>query len=283
MRDEIPYEYRAAILRGALYLSTAIMVVITGFPLYWMAQNSLKNREAILEGWSLFPAISELTLANFSMLTQGNILQFVLNSVFVSIGTVVVTVLVSLVAGYGLARFKFRGKVNFARFLLFGYMFSPIVLSIPLFMLWRQVGLLDTRPGLVIALSAVGMPFGVWLMWKYIQALPVSLEESAWVAGASQWRAFVDVIVPQTKSSMIAVALFAFSISWNNFTYAEILLPSNEKTTFPPGLLRYVEATPGAGFNELMAVSLALTLPPFLFAYFLQSYLLEGFSVRAEG
>jgi multiple sugar transport system permease protein len=235
----------------------------------------------MLEGLSLFPTPEIFTFDNFGLLLNETVRTYIINSVLVAAGTIVVVVSISLISAYGLSRFRFRGRVNFARFLLFGYMFSPIVLGIPLYMIWRDLQLLDTRYGLVIALSAVALPFSVWLMWKYMQTIPIEYEETAWVEGASRWRAFRDVIVPQCRPPMVAVSLFAFAISWNNFTYPFLLVPSDAKTTFPPGLLRYISTSPELGHNEIMAVCLALTIPPFLFAYFLQSYILTGFTVRA--
>jgi multiple sugar transport system permease protein len=125
------------------------------------------------------------------------------------------------------------------------------------------------------------MPFAVWLMWKYMQTLPESMEESAWMAGAPRWRGFVDVILPQTKPALIANALFAFAIAWNDFTFAQILLPKNESTTLPPGLLRLVHSSYQTGFGDFMAVGFLMTFPAMLFAYFLQSYMLEGFQIRS--
>jgi multiple sugar transport system permease protein len=118
-------------------------------------------------------------------------------------------------------------------------------------------------------------------MWKYIQTIPQSMEESAWVDGASRWRSFRDVVVPQCRPAIIAAALFAFALAWNDFTLAEILLPAAEKTTFAPGILRIIGRRTFLPEAQIMAVSLAMTLPPLIFAYFMQSYLLKGFEIRS--
>lgn len=277
----IPPEYRTTIFRVTLAISSVVIFLVGIFPLYWMAQSAFKTRQAILEGVSFFPTPATFTLGRFSILTSGDVSTYIFNSVVVTIGTIIMVVLISLLAGYGLARFDFKGKVNFARFLLFGYMFSPIVLALPLYLIWDTVGLLNTRIGLILALTSLSMPFGVWLMWKYMQTIPDAMEERAWLEGASRFRGFIDVIVPQTKPAIIANALFAFAIAWNDFTFAKILLPANEKTTFPPGVMRIVRSSYETSYGELMAVALLMTVPPLLFAFFLQSYLLKGFQIRS--
>jgi len=267
---------------NVLLYGSALLIAFVGlFPLYWMAQSAFTTRSELLSGVSAFPWGDAFTLANFQVLTSGRVPTYVYNTVVITVGTIVVVDVVALIAGYGLARFDWRQKVNFARFLLFGYMFSPIVLGLPLFLIWRDLGLLNTHLGMIVALSAVSMPFSVWLMWKYIQTIPEAQEETAWVAGASRWRSFRDIVMPQTRPAMIATSLFAFAIAWNDFTFAEILLPSQEKTTFAPGILRLIRQGYEISFAEIMAVSLVMVVPPLLFAYFLQGYLLRGFEIRS--
>jgi multiple sugar transport system permease protein len=263
-------------------ISAAIFVVVGVFPIYWMLQASLTTRErASSSGISWFPTPETFTLSNYEVLTNPDVALYVINSIVVTLGTIILVVLISLIAGYGLARFNMPQKENFARFLLLGYLFSPIVLGVPLYLIWQNLGLLNTRLGLIIALTAISMPFAVWLMWKYIQTIPEAMEESAWVAGASRWQGFRDIIIPQTQPAIIAAALFAFALAWNDFTFAQILLPANEASTFAPGVFRLIQRGYDIARVDVMAVSMAMTLPPLIFAYFMQSYLLKGFQIRS--
>lgn len=263
-------------------ISAAIFVVIGVFPVYWMLQASLTTRErASSSAVSWFPTPETFTLENYEVLTNPDVALYVINSIVVTLGTIILVVLISLIAGYGLARFNMPQKENFARFLLLGYLFSPIVLGVPLYLIWQNLGLLNTRVGLILALSAISMPFAVWLMWKYIQTIPEAMEESAWVAGASRWQGFRDIIIPQTQPAIIAAALFAFALAWNDFTFAQILLPANEASTFAPGVFRLIQRGYDIARVDVMAVSMAMTLPPLIFAYFMQSYLLKGFQIRS--
>jgi multiple sugar transport system permease protein len=275
------FRVREWLFAAALYGSAAVILFVGVAPLYWMAQTAFTDRATILAGVSAFPTASSFTVENFWVLSSGSVPLFLLNSALVTTGAVVGVVTISTVAGYGLSRFGFPHKENFARFLLFGYMFSPIVLGLPLFLIWRDLGLLNTRFGLSVALTAISLPFTVWLMWKYMQTIPESMEESAWIAGASRWQSFWHVILPQTKPAMIACSLFAFAIAWNDFTLAQILLPDEDRTTFAPGLLRLITQSYEVAWGELMAVSLLITLPPLVFAFFLQEYLLQGFKIRS--
>ncbi|ELY88828.1 carbohydrate ABC transporter permease [Natrialba taiwanensis] len=278
----LSYETRDRLYHLALYGSAALFSAVILFPIYWMVQNAFTDSQTVITEFSWLPSPETVTLDNFSVLAAGAVPRYVINTIVVTAGTIVVVVGVSLVAGYGMARFRFRYKESFAQFLLLGYMFSPIVLGLPLYLIWSEIGLLNAQIGLVIALSSISMPFAVWLMWKYIQTIPESMEESAWIAGASRWRTFWDVVVPQTKPAIVACALFAFAIAWNDFTFAQILLPSQESTTFAPGIMRLIDQGGYTSWGDIMAVSLLMTVPPLLFAYFLQEYLLKGFEVRTR-
>lgn len=278
----LSYEAEDKLFARLKQISAVIFVVVGVFPVYWMFQASLTSRARASSGAiSWFPTPETFTLNNYEVLTNPDVALYVINSIVVTLGTIILVVLISLIAGYGLARFNMPQKENFARFLLLGYLFSPIVLGVPLYLIWQNLGLLNTRLGLIIALTAISMPFAVWLMWKYIQTIPEAMEESAWVAGASRWQGFRDIIIPQTQPAIIAAALFAFALAWNDFTFAQILLPSNEASTFAPGVFRLIQRGYDIARVDVMAVSMAMTLPPLIFAYFMQSYLLKGFQIRS--
>ncbi len=277
----LSYDGETRLFEALKLISTAIVVFVGAFPIYWMAQTSFTQYQVVIQRVTVFPVPDIFSLSNYQVLLEPQMVRYLFNTTVVAIGTIVTVVIISLVAGYGLSRLEFPQKENFARFLLLGYLFSPIVIGIPLYQIWRSIGLLRTRVGLILALSAISMPFAVWLMWKYIQTIPEAMEESAWVDGASRWRSFRDVVVPQCRPAIIAAALFSFAIAWNDFTFAEILLPTSETTTFAPGILRTINQSQFLPDAYVMAVSLAMTLPPLLFAYFMQSYLLKGFEIRA--
>jgi multiple sugar transport system permease protein len=277
----IPVDIREKIHDYSVWISGAVIFVVGLFPIYWMAQSAFNRQTTLGQEISFFPGPADFTLRNFEVVTNDAILNYAINSAIITFGTIITVVVVSLIAGYGLARFDFWGKVNFARLLLLGYLFSPIVLALPLFLIWDRTGLLNTHIGVIIALSAISMPFAVWLMWKYIQTIPLSMEESAWISGAPRWRGVKDIVFPQTMPAIMANGLFSFALAWNDFTFSEILLPSDAARTLPPGLLHQVNTSQATTPAELMGAGLLMTLPPLIFAYFLQSYLLKGFEIRS--
>jgi len=277
----VPFKQQAAIYKAGLYISASIIAFVMGLPIYWMFQSSLRTRASIQSGITqFFPTMSTFTIERYTILFNPVVRTYIVNSVIVTVGTVLLVVVISLISGYGLARFDYRFKVNFARILLTGYMFSAIVIGLPLFLIWKRVGLVNNPLGLILALSAGAMPFCVWVMWKYIQTIPSSLEESAWMAGASRWRGFVDIVLPQCAPGLIAVALFSFAIAWGDFTYAQILMPAQEAQTFPVGILRLINQGYATTWGDILAAGFFMSIPPLIFAYFLQSYLLKGFELR---
>jgi len=184
----LSYDGETRVSEALKLVSTAIIVLVGAWPIYWMTQLAFTQYETVESAVTVFPTPDIFTFDNFNVLTDPEMYTYMFNTVVVAIGTIVTVVLVSLIAGYGLARLEFPQKENFARILLIGYLFSPIVIGIPLYQIWQNIGLLGTRFGLIIALSAISMPFAVWLMWKYIMTIPEAHEEAAWVDGASGQR-----------------------------------------------------------------------------------------------
>jgi multiple sugar transport system permease protein len=159
-------------------------------------------------------------------------------------------------------------------------MFPPILLAIPMFLLWREIGVMDTYIGLILAETAISLPFSLWLMWKFFQTVPYSLEESAITAGASRFRAFYDVALPMSKPGMIAVAVFSYAVSWNAYTMPKVLMVTETKWPLTIGIHSLTQQQT-VYWGQVMAASALVILPAFVFVYFLQKYLLRGF--RAGG
>ncbi|MFC6989703.1 carbohydrate ABC transporter permease [Haloplanus sp. GCM10025708] len=171
-------------------------------------------------------------------------------------------------------------KRTFARTILFGYMFPAILLAIPMFIFWRQLGWINSFIGLIFADTAVSLPFSLWLMWKFFQTVPYSLEESAYMNGATRFRAFYEIALPMAKPGMVAVAVFSYAIAWNEFTIPSVLMVSSDKWVLTIGLYSFTVQN-SILWGQLMAASAMTIIPSFLFVFFLQKYLLRGF--RAGG
>jgi multiple sugar transport system permease protein len=248
------------------------------FPVYWMAISSLKSDVDLMSrDLSYIPTAP--TLANFdAVLRFTDFVVFFTNSIVAAIGCIVITVVVSVLGGYGLARARMRGKIVIARVLLVSYMFSPLMLAIPLYILGRHVGVLNTYFGLILSHLSMALPFAIWIMWKFFQAIPISYEEAAWTDGASPLRALVDIVLPMAAPGMAAVAVFAFAVSWGDFTMAAILMPDSNMWTVSVGMMTFIDQH-SVHWGMIMAGAVLVAAPPLLLVYFLQRYLILGLRV----
>jgi multiple sugar transport system permease protein len=257
-------------------------VIVVGFPTYVMLKASIQPELELFSNTFLFVPRSP-TLGNFAgLFTETSFARFYLNSIVAALGTMVISVVSATLAGYSLTRFSFPGKKRLAQSVLFSYMFPPLLLALPMFMIWRDLQLLNSYPGIILAHSAHALPFDIWLMWKFFQTVPISYEESAWIYGASRLRAMRDVAIPMALPGIIAVSIFSFAISWSDFTFANLLLTQESMKTLPIGMLGFIEQQ-AVNWGLIMSASVMMALPAFLLVYFLQSYLLRGFSVGGLG
>lgn len=279
----IPYQQKQKIRKYGLYALVVVTCLVFMFPVYWMVVASVQPYDSIIRNPTWFPidVVSLLTIESYvNVFVNRNFERWYLNSIVVAIISILVTVAASTLAGYGLTRVQFRGRKMFARLILFSYMFPPILLAFPQYQIWRQIGWLNTYQGIAIAHIALSLPFGMWMMWKFFQTVPVSLEESAQMAGASRFRAFYEVALPMAKPGMVAVAVFSYAVAWNEFTMPSILLVNNESWVLTIGLFSFTMQNQVL-WSQLMAASTLTVIPSFIFVYFLQKYLLRGF--RAGG
>ena len=272
---ELPYQSQKKIKNILQNFLLAIGLALILFPLYWMLASSLFHPDNMFTlPMPLFPW--NPTLSSYAAVLETEVVQWYINTVIVAAGIVLLTTTAATLGGYGLARLDIPYKTSFARLILFGYMFPPILLSIPMYIFWRQLGLINSLPGIILAQTATTLPFSLWLMWQFFQTVPYSLEESAMVGGSSRFRAFVDVALPMAKPGMIAVSIFSFAIAWGAYTIPSILLTDSSKWVLTLGLASFTEAE-SVLWGQIMAASTLLVLPTFIFVYYLQKYILEGF------
>lgn len=279
----MPYQDRLQARRIGLYAVILVTCVLMMFPMYWMLIASIQPYDNIVQDptWFPFDVLLSLDVNSYiSVFVDRNFGRWYFNSVLVAAVTIITTVITSTLAGYGLTRVRFRGRKTFARLILFSYMFPPILLAFPQYQIWRRIDLLNSYVGISIAHIAISLPFSMWMMWKFFQTVPIAYEESAWMNGASQFESFKDVAIPMAKPGMVAVAIFTFAVSWNDFTMATILLPDSSMQTLPPAVQTFVEQN-YVYWGQIMAASTLMSIPPFLLVYKLQESILEGF--RAGG
>lgn len=275
----IPNSLQKRLGNIGLYTIALLVIVFVLTPLYMMVIVAVQSPATLFSGGqvTLFP--STLSLENFkTLIDRTATVSYFVNSLIVTSATVVLSTTLAVVSGYSLTRFDVTGKSLFARVVLFSYMVSPIVLAIPLYVIFFRLGLLNRYVAAVLAVTAIAAPFSIWLMWQYFQNIPIAYEESAWTRGASRWRTVRDVVLPLARPGYISVAIFSFSVAWNDFTMMKVVLTDQSLYPLTVGSeLIFQEFF--IGWGEQMAMMTIMSAPPFLVAAFLQNYLLQGFNL----
>jgi multiple sugar transport system permease protein len=264
---------------AGVYLTAFLVTVFVVTPLYVMLVISVQSPQTLFSGGDVTLFTTQLTVENFrTLLDRTQTATYLVNSLVITAASVLISTLLAVVSGYTLTRFELSGKSLIARIVLFSYMVSPIVLAIPLYVIFFRLGLLNRYVSAVLAISAISAPFSIWLMWQYFQSIPIAYEEAAWTRGASRWRAVRDVVLPLARPGYISVAIFSFSVAWNDYTMVKVVLSDQSLYPLTVGsTLIFQEFF--IGWGEQMAMMTVMSMPPFLVAAFLQNYLLQGFDL----
>ena len=258
----------------ALYGAGLALLLGAAFPLVWMLSTALKPSDEIFATPRLVPL--RPTLDNFLRLfADTSFLVFFRNSVAVAGATVVLTLAVSALGAYSLTRYRFRGREAVASLILLTYMFAPIMIIIPFYILVKQLGIVNTRLALVLSYTTFCLPFCLWVLRAFFQSIPLELEEAALVDGASRGRTVWYVVLPLALPGLIAAAIFTFIPAWNDFLFALVLITSEELKTLPVGVNDLFNATI-VDWGMIMAAGVMITAPAVVFFAAVQRYLVQG-------
>ncbi len=263
------------IVRAAVYGAAIMLVVICGFPLLWMLLTSIKPDREILSLVPTFWTDSPHLHAYERLFTKTKFLTYFRNSIFVAGCTTILTITVGSLAAYGLTRFRFRGKEFIAAILLLTYMFAPIMIVVPFYIMMRTAGLSNSLFGLILAYTAFSLPFCLWLLRSFFQSIPIDLEEQAMVDGATRPQAVLYVVMPLALPGIIAVSIFTFIVAWNDYLFARVLIGLDDLKTLPLGLQDLYESST-LDWGMIMAAGVMITIPSLLFFLFVQRYLIAG-------
>jgi multiple sugar transport system permease protein len=252
----------------------AIYLIPVLFPFYWMLKSALETPADVYKPrlW-----LGGFTLENFdALLRTTNFLVTAANSLKAAVISSIIVVVCSGLGGYALARTDIPRKALIAQIVLFSYMFPEVLLGIPFFALFQKLGLLNSIWGLAIAHVTLSLPFGLWLMWQFYQALPKSYEEAAEIDGASKFQTFLLVMVPLSIPALTAVFIFAFAASWNDFVLGLMLIRDDQKFTLPIAMSLFVQQME-LNWAVIQAANFLLALPGLLLVLFGRKYLVRGF------
>lgn len=257
------------ILHGSLLLAS----LLTTFPFLWMVSASfMPSGEASTFPPKFIPR--EITFAQYRLLFDRlNVGRYFLNSLILAIAVSVVSLFVNSLAGYVFAKFHFRGKRPLLVFLLASMIIPSQVTMLPVFLLLKQVGLLNSYWGII--LPGMASIFGIFLISQYLKSLPDSLIEAARVDGASDFQIYWQVVLPLAKPVLVTLALFTFMGTWNDFMWPLIVMTKESMFTLPVALANlsgeYVQDT------ELMMAGSVITIIPVLVVFLvLQKYYIQG-------
>ena len=267
---------RPSLGRAAVRYGGGIALLLVGaFPLFWMLSTSLKpSAEVFATPPRLIPG--HATLENFRRLfADTSFGLFFQNSLVVSFTTVLLTLVVSAMGAYGLTRYAFRGRELVAGLILLTYMFAPIMIIIPFYIIVKQLGIANTHLALVLSYTTFCLPFCLWLLRAFFQSIPLELEEAALVDGAHRGQAVWYVVLPLALPGLIAAAIFTFILAWNDFLFALVLITSEELKTLPVGVNDLFNATI-VDWGMIMAAGVMITVPTVAFFVAIQRYLVQG-------
>jgi ABC-type glycerol-3-phosphate transport system permease component len=258
-----------------LYLGAAGLAAQAVLPLLWMLSTSLKPpREVLATPPTLIPAAP--TLENYArLLGQTAFVRYFVNSVSVAGLTVLLTMAVGAVGAYSLTRFRFPGREGIARLILCTYMFAPIMIVVPIYILARRLGIVDTHTALVLSYSSFCLPFSLWLLRAFFQSIPIELEEAAQVDGAGRPRALAYIVAPLALPGLIATSIFTFTLAWNDYIFTRILIVSDELKTLPVGVQDLFSAAV-VDWGLVMAAGMLITIPALAFFMAVQRHLVAG-------
>lgn len=270
---------RSILFKIIIYGLAGIIALWSLFAIYWMAISAFRPPKVLLEASSLVPG--PFSLVNFySLLEQSSYGRYYINSIIVACSATFITLIIAVLMAYAMTRFKIKRTRLILRFVLFSYMFPHMLLVIPIYEIFVLIGIEDTLSSVVIACCTICTPLSIWLLWGFFKTCPFEIEEAALVDGASRIQAIYKITLPIALPGIISAGIFSFIITWSDYIFALVLLPSNEKRTVTVGLGAMVEAF-SMFWGEIMAGSILVCLPLFIIFAFLGRYFLQGLTAGA--
>jgi ABC-type glycerol-3-phosphate transport system permease component len=268
------------IRRAGLNLLALLVALVTLFPIFWMVSTAFKPAT---EWYTLtphpFPA--RPTLSNFRAVIGGSVIglpywNFLKNSLFVTLVSVLASSLIALLAAVAVARFRFRFRTTYLIMLLIVQMLPMQALVISLFIDFRSLNLLDSLAGLILAYTAWALPVTIWMLRNFVAAVPRELEDAAAIDGAGPVRVFWRILLPLVAPGLVATSVFAFVFAYNEFVFALSFLGTDTAKFTLPIYVQYFYGRNGADWGAIMAASTLFTVPVMAFFLLVQRRLRAG-------
>lgn len=243
-----------------VYPLAAVVVAITLFPFLWMLISSFKNLGELYTvpptWWPESPSLQNY----FNVLFESNVPRYFLNSVIISAGSTAIALALAILASYGFARFKFRGKSLAVALIIVGQLLPTAAIIVPLYVVLNWLGLLNTYLGLILAYLILTLPLSVFMLISYFKGIPKELEEAAIVDGASRLGVLLRITLPLSLPGVVAVIVYAFVTAWNEFIFALCFALDSGTKTLPIGLAEFTTEF-NTDWGAVMAASMIMTVP----------------------
>ncbi|MGI5194021.1 carbohydrate ABC transporter permease [Streptomyces sp. CA-288835] len=262
--------------RAGQYLALLAYLVFLAFPFLWLISTAFKPAREL---GSLHPTWipKDPTLANFRQAFEEQpLLDAALNSLVAAVGAALIAVLIATPMAYVMARHRTRLAKAATGWVVVSQAFPFVLLIIPLFLVLKNLRLINSVPGLIMVYVVWALPFALWMLVGYVRAVPAELEEAAAVDGAGKARTLVSITAPLLAPGIVATALFAFISAWNEFFFALVLLKTPEKQTLPVVLTHFLGAEGVADLGPLAAAAFLATLPSLVVFAIIQKRITGG-------
>lgn len=259
----------------AIWLITLIFML----PIIWMVIIAFKPPADITQ--TRTDVISHyFSLASFATLWKGDLPTLAGNTLLIALSATVLSLGVAFLATYALVRYRFPARLDkfFLLAVLVIKMMPPIVVAVPLYTLMNQLGLLNSRLGLILVYQIYTLPFCIWMLLGFMRDIPLEIEEAGVLDGAHLFSRLRYIILPLCGPGLVATAIFAIILGWNEFLFSLLFIHTPDKFTIPLFIANFMTED-GTAWGELMAIGMVSSLPMLALAGYLQRYLLRGFSM----
>jgi ABC-type glycerol-3-phosphate transport system permease component len=261
------------------YLAAALVVVISLFPFYWILRTSLESGAQVAAGVGGSNGVipGHLSFSSYvSIFRQQHFLTPLVNSIIVALATTVLTVIIGSLAGYALARLNLRGAGAILAFILLAGFFPPLAMIGPLFLLFRDLGVLDNIYPLIIVYCVYTMPITTWLLKNFFEQIPRELEEAALVDGASRLQTLRRVIIPVAVPGVFTAGILSFILAWNDFIFAVSFLRTQSHFTAPLSIVTFGESQFQVFYNLIDAAVVIISIPIAVLVLLAQRRIVSG-------
>ena len=259
-----------------IYVLVLLLLALFLFPIYWMFIGSLKDNSVLMRlPPQIYPTFS--TMESYeAVFSNAKYMKYILNSFIVASMTVVVDLVFSVFAGYSLSRFRYPGRKAIMTITLSAQVFPVVVIIISLYEFFSKFKLMNTYHGLSLADVAMSLPLSVWMLKSFCDSVPRSLDEAAKVDGCGRFMTMMRIVLPLLKPGMLAVGIYAFLMSWDDYMLGLVIMTKTPLKTLPVGISETFLGEFGFDYAGMMTISVVASLPVLLLFLVFQKYMVAG-------